>query len=373
MDWDFLKGVAAILGTVIGAGILAIPYVFWKAGFLSGLICLIIVGLISILILLYVGEISLRTKETLQIVGLVGKYLGRKSKSLMLILQVLGIYGALIAYMIGVAEIFNSILGIEPPVTITIFFLLTFPVVYLGLKVVEKVEFYLSYLKILLIITLSFLLFPYLNLENLLKFNPSKLLLPYGVLTFACTGYSVIPNLERILEKKKGLMKPCILSGMLLSIFIYLLFAIAFVGYLDGRVEEIATNSFGDFSLKIFASITTLLLLTTPYIILAWVLKDTFIFDYQLRKPIPAILACVVPFLVAFIATPSFMRMLEISGAYAGSLTYIIFCFLVIRARKNGDCKPPYVVPFGNKPLYFISILGIFGILYTTLSLLSMI
>lgn len=373
MNLDLIKGIAAIIGTVIGAGILAIPYVFWKAGFLTSLACLFLVGLISVLILLYVGEVSLRTKETLQIVGLVGKYLGRRSKSLMLILQVLGIYGALIAYMVGVADVVNGIIGLNSSITITIFFLITFPVVYLGLKAVEKVEIYLSYIKILLLLILCLFLLPHSNIKYLLEFDPSKLFIPYGVLIFACTGYSVIPNLERMLEKKEGLMKPCILWGMLLSILIYLLFAIAIVGFFDGEVEEIATNSFSDPRFRVFASILTLLLLTTPYIILAWVLKDTFIFDYHLKKPLPAILACVVPFLIALIATPSFLRMLEISGAYAGSLTYIIFCFLVIKARKNGDCQPIYVVPFENKPLYFISLLGIFGIFYTTISLLSLI
>jgi len=370
-DKDFLRGVAAIVGTVVGAGILAIPYAFSKVGFVTGVLSLIIIGFISFLVLLYMGEVALRTKETLQIVGLVGKYLGNKAKSLMLCFQVIGIYGALIAYLIGIGSTLEFLLGGNSLIWSTIFFAITFPIIYMGLRVVEKTEFFLSYIKIVLILLLCFLLIPKINLRNLTGLDLSKLLLPYGVLIFACTGYSVIPNLERILENRKEIMKDVIIYGMLICIVIYLLFALAFVGAFGQGVAEIATQSFQEQSLSILSLIATLFLLSTPYIILAWVLKDTFIFDYNLPKPIPILLACLVPFLIMLLANPSFTRMLEISGGYAGSLTYFIFCLLVKASRKKGNEKPKFVVPGGDKPLYFIIILGILGIICTTLEILK--
>ena len=370
-DKDFWRGVAAIVGTVVGAGILAIPYVFARVGFLTGVLSLIVIGALSLLVLLYMGEVALRTKETLQVVGLVGKYLGKKAKTLMLCFQVIGIYGALIAYLIGIGTTIEALIGGNSLIWSTVFFTITFPIIYMGIKVVEKTEFFLSYLKILLILLLCSLLIPRVNLNHLSGLDPSKILLPYGVLIFACTGYSVIPNLERMLEKRREIMKDVMIYGMLICIFIYFLFALAFVGAFGQEVAEIATQSFKEPNLSTFSLITTLFLLTTPYIILAWVLKDTFIFDYNLPKPIPILLACLVPFLIMFFANPGFTRMLEISGGYAGSLTYFIFCFLVKAARKKGDDKPSFVVPWGDKPLYFIIILGILGIICTTLEILG--
>lgn len=65
---------------VIGAGILGIPYVVAKAGFLTGLLDLIIIGLAVLVLNLYVGEIMLRTKEDHQLTGYAEKYLENGEK-----------------------------------------------------------------------------------------------------------------------------------------------------------------------------------------------------------------------------------------------------------------------------------------------------
>ena len=44
MKKEGLEAVCIIIGTVIGAGVLGIPYVIAKAGFLIGLIELVIIG-----------------------------------------------------------------------------------------------------------------------------------------------------------------------------------------------------------------------------------------------------------------------------------------------------------------------------------------
>jgi amino acid permease len=372
IDKDFLNGVAAIVGTVFGAGILALPYVFAKSGFLIGLINLILIGAISTLIILYMCEVCLRTKETLQIVGLAEKYLGKRMKSIMLLFTVIGIYGALIAYLIGVGSSVSALINGNKLIYSTIFFIITAPIIYIGLKLVEKVELYLSFIKILFVLLLCFLLLPGIKTQNLTRFDLSKFFLPYGVLMFACMGYSVVPNLERILEKRKEITAKVVIIGMLICLIIYAFFSFVFIGNFGSNVKEIATESVQN-SLSIFSSIFAIFTLTTPYIILAWVLKDTFKFDYKLKRPVPWILACVIPFLLMMIASPTFIQALEISGAYAGSLTYIIFCFMVKKAREKGDEKPCFVVPFGDLPLILIALFGIFGMLYTTLNFLGLI
>ena len=93
--------ITTLIGTMIGAGILAIPYAVSKSGFFIGLITMFIVALLMILVYLYLGEISLRTKEFHQITGLAGKYLGKKGKYWMFAATVFGIYAALLAYLIA--------------------------------------------------------------------------------------------------------------------------------------------------------------------------------------------------------------------------------------------------------------------------------
>ena len=53
MKKEGLEAVCIIIGTVIGAGVLGIPYVIAKAGFLIGLIQLVIIGLLVLFMNLF--------------------------------------------------------------------------------------------------------------------------------------------------------------------------------------------------------------------------------------------------------------------------------------------------------------------------------
>ena len=72
-----LEGVAMIVGTNIGAGVLAIPYASRNSGFLPLFLWLIVIGTITTITMLYVAEASLRTKSHFQLSGLARKYVGK--------------------------------------------------------------------------------------------------------------------------------------------------------------------------------------------------------------------------------------------------------------------------------------------------------
>jgi len=99
-----------LIGTVVGAGILGIPYVIAQAGFLYGLILMLVLGGAYIFINLFVGEIILRTRKQHQLPGYVGKYLGPWGKKLMAFSVLVGSYGALTAYLIGEGATLHLIL-----------------------------------------------------------------------------------------------------------------------------------------------------------------------------------------------------------------------------------------------------------------------
>ena len=57
---------------------------------------------------LMIGETSLRTKSSHQLVGYAERYLGKKGKKLMLIFLLLGWYGAMIAYIIKTGQFLSG-------------------------------------------------------------------------------------------------------------------------------------------------------------------------------------------------------------------------------------------------------------------------
>src|SRR3989344_800615 len=98
MKKELLEAIATLAGTVIGAGILGIPYIVQKTGFMVGLAYIIIIGLSVMIVNLCLGEVVLRTEGKHQLTGYAQKYLGKYGKWLMTFSMVVGIYGALTAY-----------------------------------------------------------------------------------------------------------------------------------------------------------------------------------------------------------------------------------------------------------------------------------
>jgi len=106
----FFVAVSTLIGTIIGAGILGIPYVVAQSGFFVGLLHIILLGLIMLLVNLYLGEIALRTPGTRQqLTGYAQTYLGKFGKLLMAFSMIFGIYGALTAYIVGEGEVLSFV------------------------------------------------------------------------------------------------------------------------------------------------------------------------------------------------------------------------------------------------------------------------
>jgi len=140
----FYEAVATLIGTVIGAGIFAIPYVVAKSGFLIGAFYIVFIGLSILMINLYIGEIALRTKENHQLTGYAEKYLGKWGKRIMTFSMIFGIYGALTAYLIGEGNVLSAIFGGPPLVYSLLFFVVVSAIIYVGLKLIKRFEVLLS-------------------------------------------------------------------------------------------------------------------------------------------------------------------------------------------------------------------------------------
>ncbi len=78
-----LVAASTLVGTIVGAGILGIPYVISKAGLWYGFLIILFLGLAFLLLNLFGGEVVLRTKKQFQLTGYAGKYLGPTGKRLM--------------------------------------------------------------------------------------------------------------------------------------------------------------------------------------------------------------------------------------------------------------------------------------------------
>jgi len=369
---NFFMAVALIVGTVVGAGVLGLPYVFAKSGFWMGVLNLVIIGAAVTLMTLFTGELALRTKNKHQLAGFAAKYLGDKWKYVMMIVETVGIYTAIIAYLIGIGVALTSIFGTGSPVLFsTLFFILSSPIIYVGIKRIGESELWITTAKIVLLFLICFLVLPNVNLQNLATYDWTKIFFPFGIVLFASLGYPVIPEIEHFVAGNKRRMKDVIIIAMSIVLASYFLYSFVFVGAFGTGVGEIAVTSLVEN--RLLGDIFILLTMITPFIALSTVVKEVYVCDMKVDKRLSWFLAAFIPFLIFLYGKLDFITLLMISGTYSGGLMGILTCFTLMNARKKCDMKPEYVVPGGNIPIYFSIGIFVLGIAYQTLVLLGLI
>ena len=111
MKKEVFEATSLLIGTVVGAGVLGMPYVISKSGAGIGLILILVILCTVLIVNLQTGEIVLRTKERHQLSGYAGKYLGKPFKHITAGAMFIYIFGALVAYVLGEGQAFYNIFG----------------------------------------------------------------------------------------------------------------------------------------------------------------------------------------------------------------------------------------------------------------------
>ncbi len=370
MNKKFWTTVFTLTGAIIGAGILGLPYVFSKAGFILGLFWLIFLGLIIILVNLYLGEICLRVnEENYQLVGYARKYLGKWAEKIIFIAMMFGIYSPLIAYLIGEGQSFSQILpgNINPLFLGTGFWFVMTLLLKKGMRELRKVETYGS-LAIVFIATIIFIyLAPTIKFSNFQQVHYNNFFLPFGVILFSLLGLVSIPELRREIKGQEKLLKKAIIIGTLIPIILYMFFSAVFVGVLGENVKEVATLSFSGVKGNLIALFGIFTMLTS-YFVLSFSLRDMFRFDLRFSRSKTFFWVSLFPLLLYLVVSifnlADFISILGIGGVVSGGLMGILILLINKKAKQMKERKPEYNIPINWLIISVVSIIFILGIIF---------
>ena len=366
MNKKFWATTFTLSGTIIGAGILGLPYVFAKSGFLAGLFWLIVLGAVMIFVNLSLGEITLRTKGKHQLSGYAEKYLGKWGKYIMFFAMIFGVYSALLAYLVGEGESLSQLIpGNTHPLVFGIaFWLIMTLLLKEGLKGLKRIETW-GVIAIIAIVTGIVIRFAqFIKPANLMTWNQTSFALPIGIVLFALLGFTSIPELRQEIKGQEKLLRKAIILGTLIPIILYIAFSATFIGVLGTNITEIATLSFGP--LMTILGIFTML---TSYFVLSFSLKDAFRYDFKTSKKTNLIFTSIVPLILYIIVTQfefiGFTLILGIGGVISGGLTGILILLMLKRAKKTtrNKKKPEIRMPINWLLIIILSIIFIAGII----------
>jgi amino acid permease len=350
--------VSTIIALVVGAGLLGLPYVLHQSGFWNGVLQIVILGIMITVLNLFVGEIVLRTKGKHQLVKLAERYLGWNAKRVMFWSFVLGQYGALIAYLIGINSVLTVVLGVDGQVVAWLVIAAMMVLLFFRLRVVVQIEGFLSLLMVAVIISLCVFIAPQVSFDNFTMITSTPLA-AYGVILFAFMGFTVIPEVAHVLGRDKKLLYRVVLTAYSVIIVLYVLFSYSFVGVYGAGVADVATDSLSG-ALLLVGAFMTLLLFVTSYLAVGVVMKDMFLLDMKFKKRVPWLLTVFVPLAAWLVLHPGFIEVISVIGSFTGGVTGILICLMLVESRKKGNRKPEYVV-WGAEFLPYIIILVLLG------------
>jgi len=353
---SFFEAVSVLMGSTIGAGILAIPYAVSKVGWTVGVFYIVCLGLVMMSLNLMAGEISLRTKTPLQVSGMAGRYLGKKGKIAMTVINLLGAFGAMIAYLVGEGEILKSFFGGSAFMWTIAFWACGAILVYFGLNLIKKLDVFLTIIILFIVLIIVFFSAPSINLTNLSSVTLSNLFFPFGVILFAFQGVSGIPQVNAILSHQQKRMKMAIVTSGLIIIAAYLLFMTAVVGITGDQTTEIATIGLGQKlgnGVLMLIDIFAFFAMGTCFLNIGIATKNVFHWDYNLSNIKSWFLAMIVPLIFFIIGVRGFVAILDFVGGVFGAFFAILMIAIYWKARQIGD------LPVSKYKLHHASLLSI--------------
>lgn len=366
----FLFALSTLIGTIIGAGIFGIPFVVSKSGVIPGVFYFLLLGGGVLLLHLFLGEVCLRTTGKHRLIGYASKYLGVWAKALITFSTLFGVIGALLAYMIIGGDflniIFSSFISVPPGVYSVILWAVLSLFIVKGIQFITRAEFFMNAALFLVFGIIFFTALPHVELSRFSLLNSSHIFLPYGVILFALTGWSAIPEIVDVFKKhtEKRKLDNLIIFSSVITIVLYALFSFMVVGVAGTNTSEDALSGLIPFlgrDIIVLGALFGLIAVAASFLVLGNYLKNSLKYDYKTSVPFAIAAATLFPLFLFLLGFREFISVIGIVGIVVGVIEGIVIILLFQKAKTAGDRKPEYELRIPRLVLYVLGILLLGG------------
>lgn len=333
-----VRAVAVLCSTIIGAGVLGIPYLFSRVGVVIGAVYLCAMAALMVGVHLAVAELAIRTRTRAQLSGLVRRYCGAPAAYNMAAVFLLLHWGALIAYLIGEGESLAALFGGQPVWWALIFYVIGGALMMHGAAFIARFDGRIVWGTVgaLLVITM----YAAMNMTHIpLSFAPdASLWIPYGVLLFALHGTSAIAELEVVVHDQPHLLRRAVVIGTVIPAVLYVIFALAVVGVTGNETTPVATVGLGAAIggwMHVAGNLFAVIAMLASFVTIGHTLRRAFQWDYGYTSRAAALLALGVPLVVYLVGAREFVQVIGAVGATAGTLEIILIAWALWRAAPQ--------------------------------------
>lgn len=364
-----IGSVFMIMGTEIGAGVLALPIIISHVGIFWGSIILFMAWAVMLYTALLVCEANSTLDDGISFASMAYKFMGTKGKWFLTVIFWATLYTIIMAYISAAGSTFNSMLKMSPAITSTIFVIVFGSCVIIGTKAVDYVNRGLLSLKLLGFIIAMVLLCYSLHGEYLLLSGVSQAILasiPAIVTTFIL--HNIIPTVRRYLRNNLLQLRKVVIIGSIIPLVLYIFWVVAIIGNIPAAGDHGFTSlhsmgneaNVGDLMNLLATNVKYPLIMSAIHFVATISVTTSFLgtaislyhFIQDVlgshQKPllqrisIPSILTFVVPLAIVLLYPNIFILALGFAGVGASILFILIPVLMMRKMLQTGyQCDLP--------------------------------
>ncbi len=385
MNFKLLGSILLVIGTSIGAGMLALPIANAQLGFSGALILLVICWLIMTSGAFLLLEVNLWMPMNSNLNTMARNTIGAGGQIISWLAFLLLLYSLLSAYIGGGSDLLHNLLtlaGITVPMSVAaILFTVIFgSVVYFGIRSVDYVNRGLMLVKFAAYLIVVLLLMPLINPQHLMTGHLLQVPAATAItVTITSFGFgTIVPSLRIYFGNDVKSLKKAIFIGSLIPLFCYIAWDMVIMGVLpldslrellnsenstSGLVNGLnaaASSHSIHFLVQLFTSICVL----TSFLGVSLCLTDFWADALQLEKKgmnsLIVTLATFFPPLIIVLFSPGiFVGALKYAGIYCIVLLVFLPSWMVLAGRRKHQEISHFTMPLGKLLPFVLMVLSV--------------
>jgi amino acid permease len=367
-----LAPTAMLTGTIIGAGVFALPALAGQSGLLPAVGLLgLLAGVMTVLHLM-LGDIAGVTSEPHRIPGYATVHLGRRIGRISLLTTVLGITGVLLVYLVLLDAFAEGLFGAAPDGRYAVagWAILSFLVIA-GIKAIARTEAFMSLLLVVLIGYIALAAFPRFSSEHASLFGSwASVLAPFGATLFALGGFSAIPEMQQLFGSDVRNFRRGIVFGTLIPAALYGIFVTALVGAFGDTLTGTLTEAVQALGRGPEAALAVLgiVAVATSYLMLGSYVVDTLEHDLRLPRR-AAYCILLVPLLLFGAGLRDFLLLVSIVGSIVVATDGAVVLCTWLKLKRSG--AHPEMLPFSRRAVVVSGMLFGIGVIMSLIAELT--
>ncbi|MEW6617442.1 MAG: aromatic amino acid transport family protein [Patescibacteria group bacterium] len=324
MNKSAVLSVGLLAGTIIGAGIFSLPYLFYRVGIIPGILYLILFSVVYIAFYFMYSELLLKENEPHDFFALARKHLSKKTSHLASFFVIGELLFALVVYLILAETFLDFGFGIKGTIPVLLFWACSSIFMFIRLNWLGVIEV-LSTLSIIVVVIFIFFIGGLTTNNSNFSLFPSNvdwklLLLPFGPLLFSFSGRPAVSKVVEEYRKSKEegnpfSIKKSLVWGTIVPAVIYLFFVLS-VFRLGGAISPDTFSGLTFLSPLISAllGILGLIALWDSYFVIGINIKDILTLDARWPKWIGAGTSLFLPLVLYAFGFKDFLLVLGLVG-----------------------------------------------------------